>query len=403
MQFVRSQFPALTAEWALFDNAGGTQVPRHVVRRLNEYLYERNVQIGGSYPASRRAAEALEAGRAAMKTLTNAARSEEIVFAPSSTVALQNLARAMRHQFSAGDEVIVTVADHESNIGPWVALEEFGVVVKVWPLCKTSLQLELADLDAIVTERTKLVAVTHVSNILGSVNPIAEIAARVHEHGARICVDSVAYAPHRLLDVQQLDVDYLVFSLYKVFGPHYAVMYGRHDLLLELDGLYHYFYGKEQVPQKLEPGNASYELAYSAVGILDYLSELGGLETETKPMRERVAAAFSLIQEHEARLGEQLLSYLRDRSDCVIVGLAEGGDERRVPTISFKIAGTDSGDIASRMDRHNLAIRYGDFHARRLIEFLNLEAEGGVVRASMAHYNTAEEVNRLTEAFDAIL
>ena len=136
-------------------------------------------------------------------------------------------------------------------------------------------------LDEIVTERTKLVAVTHVSNILGTVNPIAEIAARVHEHGAQICVDSVAYAPHRLLDVQQLDVDYLVFSLYKVFGPHYAVMYGRHELLLELDGLYHYFYGKQAVPQKLEPGNASYELAYSAAGILDYLCALDREGPET--------------------------------------------------------------------------------------------------------------------------
>lgn len=399
LEAVRSQFPGLASDWAFFDNAGGTQILAGVIERMNEFLIERNVQIGGSYAVSVLAADALADAREAMRTLINAQRPEEIVFAPSATVALQNLARSMAPQFEPGDEVVVTVSDHESNIGPWASLRSQGVKLKTWPLNKESLELDFDALDHAMTERTKLVAVTHVSNILGTINPIREIADRVHERGAKLCVDSVAYAPHRAIDVAQLDVDYLVFSLYKVFGPHYAVLYGRHELLMELENLYHYFYGKEKVPQKMEPGNANYELAYSAIGIVDYLSCLTG-DSDGRPGIER---AFAAITEHEAALSERLLAYLRGRSDTRVVGIADGNDVRRVPTISFKVRGTDSQEIASRVDRFQVAIRYGDFHAKRLVEYLGLDHDNGVVRASMAHYNTLEEVDSLIAALDETL
>ena len=401
LNFVRSRFPGLVDDWAYFDNAGGTQIAAQAVQRMTEFFDSRNVQIGGSYAASRRAAEAMAEARAAMQVMINAERPEEIVFAPSSTVALQNLARAMH--FEAGDEVIVTVSDHESNIGPWVHLAERGVVVKTWPLCRESLSLRLQDLDPLMTERTKLVAVTHVSNILGTINPIAEIAERVHEHGALLCVDSVAFAPHRAIDVRELGADYLVFSLYKVFGPHNAVLYGRHDLLLELENLYHYFYGKEKVPQKLEPGNANYELAYGSAGVVDYLSELGGTVGAPSGRRDGIGAAFAAIERHEAEIGETLLAYLRGRPDTTIIGRASGLDRDRVPTVSMKVRGWDSAEIAKRMDTHSVAVRYGDFHARRLVEYLDLDRGNGVVRVSMAHYNTAGEVAALVTALDAVL
>ena len=276
LDHVRSQFPGLSRGWTLFDNAGGSQILRGAVERMTEFLYEKNVQIGGSYEISLAAAEALRDARAAAATLMNAARPEEIIFGPSTTVLLQNLSRAMRSQLRPGDEVIVTMSDHESNIGPWVSLQEFGIVLKFWPLNHDTLSLELDDLAPLMTDRTRLVAVTHVSNILGQVNPVAEIARFVHDRGARICVDAVAYAPHRAIDVQAWDVDYYVFSLYKTYGPHYAVMYGKHDHLLELDTLYHYFYGKDKVPGKLEPGNPSYECAYSTLALRDYFAGLGG-------------------------------------------------------------------------------------------------------------------------------
>jgi cysteine desulfurase family protein (TIGR01976 family) len=403
LDFVRGQFPGLNNGWTLFDNAGGTQILARSVDRLNDFLFNMNVQTGGSYDLSIKAANALESGRQAMMHLTNASRAEEIAFASSSTVALQNLAKSMRGQFKPGDEVIVTVSDHESNIGPWTTLEEFGVTLKFWNIDPERLELKFDDLQSLLSDRTKLVAVTYVSNILGTINPIADIAKLVHSADAKLCVDAVAFAPHRAIDVAALDVDYLVFSLYKVFGPHFAVLYGKYDLLRELDNLYHYFYGKEKVPAKLEPGNASYELAYASIGIVDYLAELAEQVDGAGSTRDKIVRAFDRITLHENAIAERLLAYLRSRSDCRILGFENGSDERRVPTISFVVDGQDSGQIAKKMDAYNIAIRFGDFHARRLLEFLNLADNGGCVRVSMAHYNTISEVDALIGALEEVL
>ncbi|MDY6964028.1 MAG: aminotransferase class V-fold PLP-dependent enzyme, partial [Pseudomonadota bacterium] len=352
---------------------------------------------------SQAAARALYEARTAAMHLVNARRPEEIVFGNSTTALLQNLARAMHSQLSPGDEIIVTVADHESNIGPWDRLQERGVVLKVWPLNKESMALELSDLAPLMSERTKLVCVTHCSNLLGSINPIREIADFVHERGARICVDAVAYAPHRAVDVQAFDVDYYVFSLYKTYGPHYALMYGKHDLLLELDPLYHYFYGKDKVPGKLEPGNPNYELAYSTCGIVDYLVALGEQAGETGTVRQKIEAAYGAITAQENALADRLLGYLRSRNDCQIVGQAQNRESSRVPTIAFRFDGREAGDICRAMDEEKIAIRFGDFHSRRLAEYLGLTDHGGMLRVSMVHYNTVEEVDRMTAALDRIL
>jgi cysteine desulfurase family protein (TIGR01976 family) len=401
LELVRSHFPGLSRGWTFFDNAGGSQILRGAVDRMTEFLFERNVQIGGSYAVSQAAAEALSDARVAAQTVMNADRPEEIIFGPSTTVLLQNLARAMRRQLSPGDEIIVSMADHESNIGPWMSLREFGIKVKTWPLNHDTLTLALDDLGALMTDRTKLVAVTHASNILGQVNPVAEIARFVHERGARLCVDGVAYAPHRAIDVQSWDVDYYVFSLYKAYGPHSAVMYGKHSHLLELDTLYHYFYGKDKVPGKLEPGNPSYECAYSMLALRDYFAELG--RSVAHGTRAQMEAGFAAITRQEDLLVERLLSYLSSRNDCRVVGATRNVLSNRVPTVSFRFDGRDSGRVARAMDAHKIAIRHGDFHSRRLIEDLGLAGEGGVVRVSMVHYNTLEEVDRLCAAFDQIL
>lgn len=400
---VRSEFPGLANGWAFFDNAGGTQILTRVVERMSDFLFNTNVQTGGSYEISLKAAAALQAGREAMMCLVNARRPEEIAFAASTTVALQNLARSMQSQFSPGDEIVVTVSDHESNIGPWVGLERVGVRIKTWIMDKDSLELRLDDLAELMTDRTRLVAVTQVSNILGTINAVGEIADFVHARGALICVDAVAYAPHRAIDVSAWDVDFLAFSLYKVFGPHFAVLFGKYELLADLDNLYHYFYGKDKIPAKLEPGNASYELAYSSTGIVDYLSELGARAGSSASVRENVERAFDLITRHENRLAERLLAYLRNRDDCRVIGREKGDDPGRVPTISIAFDGRDPGEICRLVDAYKIAIRFGDFHARRLIEYLDLARGKGVVRVSMTHYNTLDEVDALVAAFEQIL
>ncbi len=403
IDFVRSQFPGLEHGWTFFDNAGGSQILKRAVERINTFLYDKNVQIGGSYDVSQQAAKALLDARVAAMHLVNAARPEEIVFGSSTTVLIQNLARAMRSQLKAGDEIIVTISDHESNIGPWDVLRDMGVIIKFWPLDTRTYELDIADLVPLMSERTKLVCVTHVSNILGAINPVADIARFVHERGARICVDAVAYAPHRAIDVVAWDVDYYVFSLYKTYGPHYAMMYGKYDHLLELDPLYHFFYGRDKVPGKLEPGNPNYELAYSLTGIVDYLCELGEKTGATGSQRERIVAAFDAIAVQENALTERLLSYLRSRNDCRIIGETTNRNGRRIPTISFVFEGRDSEDICKAMDAYRIAIRFGDFHARRLGDHVGLPQYNGAVRVSMVHYNTIAEVDRLTSALDEIL
>lgn len=397
--FVRSQFPALAEGFAYFDNAGGTLVLKTVADRIQEYLLTTSVQTGASYAHSQRASARLTAARARIALLMGARRPEEVVFGPSTTALLQYLARAMAYQFKPRDEVIVTRFDHESNIGPWLGLEALGVIVKFWEIDKESFEIDLGALEQLLSPRTRLVAVTHVSNILGTINPIAEIARLVHAHGAKIVVDGVAYAPHRAIDVAALDVDYYVFSFYKTYGPHFAVLYGKYDDLLALDSLYHYFYGRDKVPGKLEPGNPCYELAWGAAGIVDYFDALGGGTGD----RAAIQRAFTAVATHEAALGEKLLAYLRSRNDVRVIGRRDSDIQSRVPTISFKAVGRDSVGIVTEIDKHSTGIRQGDFHARRLIESLGLATSGGVVRVSMVHYNTLEEVDRLIGHLDRAL
>jgi cysteine desulfurase family protein (TIGR01976 family) len=399
VNFARSQFPALTEGFAYFDNAGGSLVLKTVADRIHEYLLTTSVQTGASYTHSQRASARLTEARTRIALLMGARRPEEIVFGPSATALLQYLARAMAYQFKPGDEVIVTRFDHESNIGAWLGLEALGIVIKFWEIDKQSFEIDLGTLERLLSSRTRLVAVTHVSNILGTINPIAEIARLVHAHGAKIVVDGVAYAPHRAIDVAALDVDYYVFSFYKAYGPHFAALYGRYDDLLALDSLYHYFYGRDKVPGKLEPGNPCYELAWGAAGIVDYFDALGGRTGD----RAAIERAFAGIATHEAALGERLLAYLRGRNDIQVVGRRDSDPQNRVPTISFKAVGQDSAEIVTEIDKWSIGIRNGDFHARRLVESLDLAGGRGVVRVSMVHYNTIEEVDRLIARLDCAL
>jgi cysteine desulfurase family protein (TIGR01976 family) len=393
---VRGHFPALQAsDWAFFDNAGGSQVLRNVAERVAHYLLTTSVQLGASYSVSVEAGVRVREARGRIATLVGAQRPEEIVLGPSTTQMMRNLSAAMAGQFAPGDEIVLTDFDHESNIGPWLSLQDRGVVVRWWSI-RPDMTVALEDLDALLCERTRLVCVTHASNILGTINPVREIADRVHAAGARLCVDAVAYAPHRLVDVAASGADYYLFSFYKVFGPHFAVMWGRHEHLLELDGLYHWFYGREMVPFKLEPGNTNYELAWGSAGIVDYLEELGGA-----PGRDGIGRAFEAIARHEEVLAARLIDYLRSRNDAIIAGEVTADRTVRVPTIAFKFAGLNSSDIVRQVDPHRVGIRFGDFHSRRLVERLGHADDGGLVRVSMVHYNTVDEVDRLIQALEA--
>lgn len=402
LQRVRAEFPALAAADTVYlDNAGGSLVLKRVADRVHEYLLTSSVQLGASYCASQAAAEKVLAARRAVAALINAPEDDAVVMGGATTALMFVLTQALRVTLQPGDEVIVTDSDHEANVGGWMRLREIGVEVKVWRTNLDTLALELADLDALLSPRTKWLAMTWASNILGSVNPVAEISRRVHAAGGRLCVDAVAYAPHRLVDVQASGADVVVFSFYKVFGPHYAVLWGRRELLLQLPSLNHFFIGPEVLPYKLQPGNVNYELSYGCIGIRDYLVETGTALGSTGTERQRMQAAFDAFEAHENALAEQLLTWLRGRKGVRIIGRAQVTDGLRVPTISFVPEGITPEAVVRHVDTRGIGIRWGDFFARRLIQALQLPQ--GVVRVSMAHYNTAGEISHLIAALEEVL
>jgi len=398
MSYVRSQFPMLADGYAYLDNAGGSAVLGRVADRVRDYLLNSSVQLGASYGGSVSAGERVMQARESVAQLINAYHPEECVMGGSTTHLLQILCRAIAPSINSGDEIIVTNCDHEANIGPWQRLcEERGATLRVWSVDPSSLELELKDLDALLNSRTRYVAMTHASNILGSVNPVAEVARRVHAVGGKLCVDAVAYAPHRLVDVQASGADYYVFSFYKVFGPHFAVLWGHREALLELPSLNHFFIGQEVIPYKLQPGNLNYELSYGCMGISDYLLDIGQRLGATGTPRQVMQAAFDAFEVQEDLLAETLLAFLRNAPGVRIIGKPRVTAGDRVPTISFVVAGVQSEAIVRRIDAEQIGIRFGDFYARHLIEELGLTQHGGVVRVSIAHYNTVDEMQRLVE------
>ena len=405
IEFVRDQFPALKRDFIFMDNAGGSQVLGKVIERISGYLVHHNVQLGASYKVSREAGEKLKYATSRISELINSNKTEEVVIGSSTTMLLRILSLAISKQWTEGAEGIVTDTDHEANVSPWTDLQEKGITIRIWKVNPQSLELEIEDLKRLLNKNTKLVAVTHASNVLGTINPIKKIAEEVHKAGALICVDGVAYAPHRQVDVQELDVDFYTFSWYKTYGPHLAVMYGKYDELLKLDHLNHYFIGKNEVPYKLQPGNFNFELTYSILGIIEYYQEFYRHHfniRKSPPFRERLTKTFDLIANHEEKLASLLLDYLNKVPEIRIIGIPEADAARRVPTISFVHSRLKSDEIVEKVDGHRLGIRFGDFYAKKLIQALNLEDKNGVVRVSLVHYNTAKEVRKLIGIFKGI-
>ncbi len=406
-EWVRQQFPGLESGWAFFDNAGGTLPAINVIERVAEYMRRWPVQLGASYSVSQDASARLEHATRAIARLMdcgdgNRIESSQIVWGASTSELFQRVARALAPRLSAGDEIIVTDMDHEANISPWRRLANEGINVREWRLNRDTLRLEPAELAPMLGDRTRLVCVTHTSNVLGTVTPLAGLTRLVHDCGARICVDAVAFAPHRLLDLVGWDVDYYAFSLYKVFGPHIAVLYGKQEALAELSNINHQFFSDDDLPWSLMPGAYPYELGYGALGVTEYLESLA-LRHSGSSDATPLARAFSAIGAHETGLIEPLLAFLRERRGVTVYGELESDPARRLPTAAFAVDGVPSSTIPAKIDPHRIAVRWGDFYAPRLIDALGLREQDGVVRVSMAHYNDADEVSRLIAVLDEIL
>ncbi len=388
-------------ELAFFENAGGTFVPQSVIDKVVRYMSETQVQPGGEFAPSILAAERMAESHRLMAEMLNAAP-EEVMIGISTSMNVYLLAQAVRHWFAPGEEVVVTNLDHEANNGAWRRLEEFGLKVREWQVNPETADLELDDLDALLNDRTRLVCVSQCSNITGSINDVAQIARRVHNAGALICVDAVAYAPHRKLDVKALDVDFYLVSLYKLYGPHVSLLYGKRELLLKAKRQHHYFIPDDDIPLKLNPGGPNHEFTASLSGITDYFDSVHRhhFPGSNAALHARMAECFDLITAHEERLAAPFVEFLSSKPGVRIIGRATADHEARVPTFSFVVDGRDSNEFPRHLAKHDVGIRAGHFYAKRLIDALDLDRNNGVVRASMVHYNSPEEVQRLIRHLD---
>ncbi len=402
VDFVREQFPALRDDWALFDNAGGSVVCQQVIGRVTAYLETYGVQLGASYPRSVEAAELVRLGRKAAADLVNA-DINEVVITGSTTMSAYVLAQALAPSLQPGDNIVVTDIDHEANIGAWRRLESRGVEIREWRHNLDSLTLELDELTPLLDDRTKLLTFSHCPNVTGTIHDAKGIVRVAQDAGAQVCVDGVAFAPHRRVDVRDLGADYYMVSLYKVFGPHQGLLFGKHERLRDAAGQNHYFIGEDEVPYKLQPGNVNHELTASLAGIVDYLETLAshhGLECRSS--QEAMTAAFDLIASHESTLVAPLIDYLQRRDDIRIIGRPTSDASARVATVAFELEGKPSTEVVTLLQEHRVAARFGDFYARRGVARMPLAHADGMVRVSMAHYNHPEEVARLLEALDGI-
>ena len=404
LDFVRRQFPSSCWNWAFFENAGGSYVPQSVIDRTVAYMTECQVQPNGAFEPSAKATERIKAGHQVAAEMINAAP-EEVVMGRSTTGNIYVLAHALRPLFKPGDELIVTNTDHEANVGAWRRLAEFGVKIKEWKVNPETAMLEIESLRTLLTNRTRLVCVTHCSNITGGINDVAAIAKMAHDAGAWVCVDAVAYVAHRAVDVKALDVDFYAFSLYKLYGPHVAALYGKHQRLLEARGQNHFFIVEDEIPQKLNPGGPSHEFTAALQGLGDYFDALykHHFKDAKNRFRQRVKDVYGPIVRHEETLARRFLDFLLSKPNVRLLGPPTADPAKRAPTFGFTVKGKKSAEIPPFAHAKKIAIRNENFWAWRLMDSFGIDQHDGVVRVSMVHYNTTEEVDRLIQALDPVL
>ncbi len=400
LDFIRGLYPSRCWDWAFFENAGGSFVPESVVERVTQYMRETQVQPGAGYEASAKAAERMATGQRLMAEMVGA-RVEEVIIGPSTTMNVYVLANALSGILKPGDEIIVTNLDHEANIGAWLRLADRGFTVREWALDPETETLETETLKGLLSDKTRLVCCSHCSNVLGAINNIEAITRMVHDAGAMVCIDGVAYAPHRALDVKALDVDFYVLSLYKLYGPHVSLLYAKKEHLEGLPGQNHFFLD-DQIPLKMNPGGPNHEFTAALAGVADYFEALAAHHLQEPPntFQGRVEAVFGLITDHEQALAMRFADFLASKPNVRWLGPKTGASAERTPTFSFTVKGRPAAEIPALLEPARIAIGQGHFYAPRLLDALGIPSSEGVVRASMVHYNTMEEVERLIEGLD---
>jgi cysteine desulfurase family protein (TIGR01976 family) len=401
--WVREQFPSLQLQVngraaAFLDGPAGTQVPRQVLEAIQNYFLNANANTCGAFETSRRNDAMIAATREAMADFFNCDPSE-VAFGQNMTTITFALARAIGRELKAGDEVVVTTLDHDANVAPWRALEEKGVVVRQVDIHDENCTLDLEDLKRKITPKTKLVAVGYASNMVGTINPVAEITKLAHAAGALMFVDAVHYAPHGLIDVKALDCDFLVCSPYKFFGPHMGTLYGKREHLQRFKP-YKVRPATDTIPDCWETGTQVQELIAGIGAAVDYLAELGRhSDANARSRREALQAAYRATVPYERTLLTSLLEGLRTIRGVKVYGITDPRRfGERCATISLRMGEHHPTAIAKFLGDRGIFTWDGNFYAMNLSERLGVEQKGGVLRIGLVHYNTAEEVDRLLSA-----
>jgi len=407
-EFARRQFPTFEqdelAEWAFFENAGGSYVPRQVIERLDRFFRHHKVQPYGPFESSIRAGQEMDAGYGCIANLLNA-REEDLTLGPSTTLNAYVLAQAWRPKLGPGDELIVTNQDHEANIGCWERLADTGADVRTWRIDPLTGELDTGQLEELVSGRTRIICFSLCSNIVGSFQDVAAVTDIARGVGAATVADGVSYAPHRIVDVEASGVDVYMHSAYKTFGTHVGVMWMREHLYDRIICQGHYF-NQRKPRYRMNPTGPQHAEIAALAGIGEYYDCLydhhfpdGEADAFVRAQR-----LFSLIADHETALANQLLEVLGTIAGVRVVGQQRARRDTRAPTISFVAEKMPAGEIASALARDRIAVRAGDFYARRCIEALGLtDPAQGVLRVSMVHYNTRDEVQRLIERLVQLL
>jgi cysteine desulfurase family protein (TIGR01976 family) len=413
---IREQFPALKLkdngnDRIYLDNPGGTQVPRMVINRMEDYLIHSNANHGGNFHTSRNSDALLQRAHEAMAHFLNAPSDREIVFGPNMTTLTFAISRSLGHWFRPGDEIIVTRMDHDANVTPWTLLaRDLNLRIKWLNFNRDTYAYEPEELDQLLSDRVKLMAVNYASNAIGTINDIKTVCRKVHEAGGLVYVDAVQYVPHGPTDVQDLECDFLVCSAYKFFGPHQGILWGREELLEKLPA-YKVRPADDHSPGKFETGTQSHEGQAGTLGALEYLMWIGqtiGSEeisgnSHHKDERKLFYDAMQTIKEYEISLTNHLINGLNNIKKIRIQGITDPQQfSRRVPTVSFIMEGMHPSDVAGKLGEMNIFVWDGDYYAVEVINHLGLQQSGGMVRVGAVHYNTIAELDRLLNVMDSL-
>jgi cysteine desulfurase family protein (TIGR01976 family) len=409
---LRSEFPSLDRVDAgkptvFFDGPGGTQVPRGVIEAVERYYLTSNANSGGAFPSSDRSDAMVAEAHQAAADLLGSNSQDEIKFGANMTTLTFHVSRSIGATLKAGDEILVTGLDHEANVSPWRALaDDRGLTVRTVDVLPADCTLDLADFDAKLSERTRLVAFGWASNAVGTINPVGELVRRAHAAGALTYVDAVHYAPHGPIDVTALGTDFLVCSAYKFFGPHVGILYGRSEVLDRLPA-----YKVRPAHDRFETGTPNFEGIAGTAAAIDYLASIGSLVGQVGGDGEKAAGrraalvvGMGAVREYEMALYRRLHDGLASLPGVRIWGI---GDPRRfderTPTAAITLEGVQPREAARLLGDQGIAVWDGDFYAQGLIERLGLANTGGLLRIGLVHYNTAAEVDRFLAVLGAVL